>query len=151
MLYRSFENADQIDPSFAQSTIDLLHSYGLAKTPEGIAIWIVISKNFPLIKLPTGVWRQNTPLCQEEKSKLALVLKEASASDLDSADPDTYKSQRGSWSTNLHFAWLVVMKDLVSDTDTKTLARPSKHLSLRDFWHDCVEGEVIDLRISAEC
>lgn len=151
VLYRSFENIANVDSNFAQSTIDRLQSFNLAKTPEGVAIWIIIAQKFPSVNLPSGEWRQNSPLCREEKSQLSLVLKEASASDLDSTDPDTNASQRGSWSTNLHFAWLVVMNDLISDTETKTPARPSKHLSLRDFWHDCVEGEVNDLKVSAEC
>lgn len=136
-----FEDQPQMlddDFSFAQSTIDRLQLSGLAKTPEGVAIWIVISKNFGGVKLPHGVWLQNSPLCREEKSKLALVLKEASASELDSEGLNT---QRGSWVPKLHFAWLVVMSRVMRIGKAQMPEAPVDHISFPEFWQVCVEGK----------
>ena len=141
VLYRSLESPAKLDRSYAQSVIDKLQSTGLAKTPEGVAIWIVILRNFPTVNLPSGVWHSNSPLSQEEKPKLALVMKEASVSDLGNDNSDASVSQRGSWSTNVHFAWHVVMDELMSPFDRKTTAGPSKRLSFSEFWNDCVESK----------
>ena len=150
VLYRSLDTLTKLDQNYAQSVVEKLQSAGLAKTPEGVAIWIAISKNLPSVNLPCGVWRGNSPLSQEEKSRLALVLKEASVPDLDIANSDANVSLRGSWSTNVHFAWLVVMDELMSPSDSKMTTEFSKRLSFSEFWTECVDSKISEYLIGKD-
>lgn len=140
MLYQSLECSPTL--AYIQTVIDKLRSAGLAKTPEGVAIWIAIQKQFPSVTVPNGVWHNNTPLHQKEKSQLALILKEASVSELDVTESDARTTQRGSWSANVHFAWLVVITELLSQSGSKHTNGFSQCLSFSEFWNNCVEGSI---------
>ena len=143
VLYQSLEPPTTL--AFVQTVIDKLQSVGLAKTPEGVAIWIAIQQKFPSVNVPNGVWHGNSPLHRKEKSKLALVLKEASVSELDDTKSDTKSTQRGSWSANVHFAWLVVITELLSQSEAKDRTDSSKCISFSEFWNNCVEGKISSL------
>jgi DNA polymerase phi len=45
-----------------QTIVDALHANALWKTPEGVAIWLMLTKSSTKVKLPKGVWQHNDPL-----------------------------------------------------------------------------------------
>ncbi|KAI4249571.1 MAG: hypothetical protein L6R42_008927, partial [Xanthoria sp. 1 TBL-2021] len=138
-----FEAAQKIsegnhDPRFTQTLINKLDPSGLAKTPEGIAIWLKVQVQFPKVGLPTGIWRDENPLHRKEKSKLAKILKETTSA----GRPDEENaeiSQKGSWTPRIHFAWTVVFSELMKGKPTERANAKPKTVRFEDFWQVAVD------------
>ena len=123
-------------PHLAQSLIDKLYSSKLAKSPEGIALWVTTQSKFSSVRFPRSVWRHDNPLDEDEVNALASILNE-SAGDTDQT------GQRSSWSSNVHFAWSVIFGVLTSNpwVGTGKERHGPKQVSLCEFWSKCVDGE----------
>lgn len=128
-------------PIYAQLVIDHLHSNGLAKTPEGVAIWLSIQSAFPRVKLPKGIWHGDNPLHANEARGLAKVLKEVSHSK-ESESGGEGSNERGMWYSNLHFVWDVVLADLIQKKSSLAngQSKTSKQLTFVDFWTEVVDS-----------
>ena len=125
---------------YTQLIIDKLHEFGLAKTPEAVAIWITVQAEVPNVVLPAGTWHNKDPLDRKEKAKIAKILKEASTDDLDQASAGSKASQKGNWTSKLHFAWDVVLSQLLIPKHTGT-PRVSERLDFEEFWDECVDSK----------
>lgn len=127
------------DTVYAQLIIDRLQESSLAKTPEGVAIWLKVHSEIPGVILPTGMWHNDDPLDAEEKTRIAKILKEASTSDLDQAGTNSKAPQKGHWTSKLHFVWDVVLSQLLTVEQTG-YSRPMKRQNFRSFWLECVDS-----------
>ncbi len=129
------------DPSYAQLVIDQLCSSGLAKTPEGIPIWLSVQSNFATVKFPKGVWQGEDPLHVKDVRTLAKVLKEASEPNATHVAGEASR-QRGTWNAKLHFAWDAVLADVLREgSSTVSIGtKTPKHLNFADFWIEIVDS-----------
>ena len=128
---------------YVQQIIDKLHHYGLAKTSEGVAIWIAASERFAEVKFPQDTWHKNNPLHQREKQNLALILKEASPSiNIKDSGDGPQAPQKGTWASKLHFAWAVILDHLPDFTSStnETFKSPPGTTDLVTFWDECVDS-----------
>ncbi|KAL8908419.1 MAG: hypothetical protein Q9207_000838 [Kuettlingeria erythrocarpa] len=97
--------------NLVQALIQKWGQAGLAKTPEGVAIWLRARENFPGVDLPSNVWQDGNPLHRKETSKLAKILKETPVGE-GPKEPAGEVAQKGSWSSKLHFVWMVIFDKL---------------------------------------
>ncbi|KAF2088415.1 hypothetical protein K490DRAFT_39843 [Saccharata proteae CBS 121410] len=126
---------------FVQQILDGLVSGGLAKTPEGIAIWLTVRAVLPDMELPDGIWHKKDPLCSKERQTLANVMKENYASVSSEPKEPGKKVKGGSSQTTLNFAWDVVMATVVQKEDAVLLLK---------FWTDIVDNNLFAASASPE-
>ncbi|KAL8667479.1 MAG: hypothetical protein Q9202_000695 [Teloschistes flavicans] len=137
VLYNTVQTLHQQESAhlFVQVIVDKLHGNALAKTPEGVAIWLAIQRDFPGLQLPSGVWRNDSPLHRREKSNLAKILKEVS-SENPSDDASGKLAQKGNWNSRLHFVWDIILVALAKErVDENT----SDTVTFGDFWREAVD------------
>ena len=147
ILSTSVHNLRDKDLKYAQLIIDKLQTNGLSKTSEGIAIWIAAQSEIPSIKFPSGVWHHDDPLDRKELSRLAKILKEAPAAEPAKDASESKVPQKGAWSSNLHFAWDVILAKLLNTEPAGLKERKkSKRISFVDFWDHCVDGKLDQCR-----
>lgn len=116
---------------------------GLAHTPEGVSIWLAVKEVCPFVSFPKGVWHREDPLARKEKTRLAQILKQASVTSSISDNSEEQASQMGTWSTSVHFAWHMILDQLV-DNSPKIVgeaAESSKRISFHDFWDECIDSK----------
>ena len=123
-----------------QLIIDKLHENSLAKTPEGVALWIKIQFETPDVILPAGVWHNDDPLDKKEMARISKILKETSTSDIDQIGAGNTASQKGNWTSRLHFAWDVVISSLLVPEQTQHAGLPRRQ-NFENFWEECVDSE----------
>lgn len=140
ILYGAVQLLDRqnCDPNYARLMIDRLCSNGLAKTPEGLSLWLSIKSSFPTVNLPKGIWRQEDPLDIKERLALAKVLKEASEP-TESRNGAEGNHQKGMWNSKLHFAWDIILAHFF-ERQYRDPSKPSKRLNFHNFWVDVVDG-----------
>ncbi|MCJ1384303.1 DNA-directed DNA polymerase [Xylographa soralifera] len=131
VLCAALKDLHIMDPIYIEVLFEKLHSTGLTKTPEGVGLWITAQQAYPDIKYPKHVWHHGNPLHRKETASLARILKETSTHH--AAEGTAKKtSQRGTWTSRLHFSWDVVFKALLLD-------RP-KQLAFSDLWTEAVDN-----------
>lgn len=140
VLYAALKGPSTMTADHAQVFIDKLHSSGLTKTPEGVALWVLIQSAYPNVRLPKHVWHHGDPLNRKEKASLARILKETSSKD-DRKDSNQKDAQRGTWFHKLHFAWEVVFKAI--------LTAESKRLTFSELWIEAVDSKLSELYYSS--
>ena len=144
ILFKAVEALKGKQSFYIQEIIDKLHIYGLDRSPEGIAIWIAAKENVFDVQLPSNVWRNNDPLDRKEMSSLAKILKEGAVTHAQKEDSPPSIPQMGFWSTQIHFAWdIIVAKFFTSaqKTNYQTGSKVTKAMSFEDFWTECVDSE----------
>lgn len=127
---------------YAQIVVDQLHSSGLSRTPEGIAVWLIVRSKFPFVKLPLKVWHSEDPLNRKDKQRLASILKEASTSDSGNNAQNGGSSHKGLWTSKLHFTWDIVISLLLNSDENHVISdeKASKRLNFASFWSEAVDG-----------
>ncbi|KAL8808502.1 MAG: hypothetical protein Q9182_000053 [Xanthomendoza sp. 2 TL-2023] len=126
------------DPRFIKALIERLCKHGLTKTPEGIAIWLKVRVTFPKAELPAGIWQDENPLHQKEKSKLAKILKGTSIADCHDKNEEE-AAQKGNWTSRIHFSWDVILSELIIEGPTHGSPSKSTNVSFNDFWQEAVD------------
>ncbi|KAF2808043.1 uncharacterized protein BDZ99DRAFT_536019 [Mytilinidion resinicola] len=125
-----------------EEIIGRLSTYNLAKTPEGIAIWLVTRSLFSQDVLPEDIWRKKDPLCTKERRVLANVLKENFVNVSDSKPKSDSKNVKGgSAHSRPSFAWHFVLQEM--------LGRESKS-DFAKFWIDVVDENLFSASASLE-
>ena len=114
----------------------------LARTPEGLAIWLAARSKFPAVNLPSKVWHSEDPLHRKNKHRLAGVLRETSAVIPKNTAPNGVMKHKGVWNTKLHFAWDVVMNEVLAEEEGRVVAteKASKRLNFQGLWLEAVDG-----------
>lgn len=145
-MYKSIQNLKACSNGsiYARILVDKMIAYGLAKSPEGVALWLGIQTTFPSIALPPSVWQQENPLHRKEKTTLAKVLKEASTAGPPQAEADPTITKKTTWSSNLHFAWDIVLASLLQQDDANQGSWVNS-ISFADFWIEVVDSESLSL------
>ncbi|KAE8412399.1 DNA polymerase phi-domain-containing protein [Aspergillus pseudocaelatus] len=132
-------SAQKADAKFVDSTLERLCTNDLARTPEGVAIWLAVKDLFPKVKLPSKVWKHEDPLDTKERSQLAKVMKESSVSEAEGENKGSNPKSSGVWNSKLHFAWDAVLSRL-SETSANESKSKSSRLSFVDFWTEVVDN-----------
>lgn len=143
ILYQAIRSlqADKQDPKYSQLIIDKLHSNGLTRTPEGVAVWVAVREVKGHVKLPKGIWQNENPLHPKEKASLATILREASKNHADQSEADSKASQKGSWTSKLHFSWEIIMKHIL-DPHPPHHTKEIKEINMVTFWDECVDSMI---------
>lgn len=143
ILFQAIQGSrtDNISSEHVQTVIDRIKENGLMESPEGVAIWIVTLENYSAVNFPRKLWKHQNPLHRKEKARLAKIMREVPTSDLDESGHASRTSQKGTWSSKLHFAWEVILDRLVKSplSDGKSLTKSKNELNFSDFWDECVD------------
>lgn len=141
VLYKTVELLDK-PGDFAYMLLKKFSEHGLSKTPEGLATWLEALSAGSRFELPDGVWYQNDPLHPKNKESLANLLKQSTPTKSDQQDDVDRVSQTGNWSPSLHFAWDVVIANLLGQENAQYAEHEKyvKHVTFEDFWRDVVDG-----------
>ncbi|PYH90392.1 putative DNA polymerase V [Aspergillus ellipticus CBS 707.79] len=134
--------AQKADAKFVESALDRLCSNELARTPEGVAIWLAAKDLFSDAKLPSKVWKHDDPLDARERNQLAKVMKESSSAGSENGGQGGNAKSSGVWNSKLHFAWDIVMTKL-GESPVKESSKSkssSSRLSFADFWTEVVDN-----------
>ena len=120
-----------------QTIVDGLHENSLWKTPEGVAIWLTLTKSSTKVKLPKAIWHHNDPLTANERTVLSKVIQEIPIDDEQGG-----KAGSGSRQTTPSFAWSVILSELYGGS------RSAKDFT--QFWTQVVESGLFHTSSSAE-
>ncbi|KAK2754662.1 DNA-directed DNA polymerase [Arachnomyces sp. PD_36] len=144
--------ARKADLIYVENVLEQLCSNDLARTPEGVAIWLTVKDLFPDAKLPSGVWQHEDPLYIKEKRNLSKVMKEAWASEESSTKEPGNSRLSGVWSSKLHFAWETILARLYSQgsQDKRSKSSKSTRISFADFWTEVVDDGLFAASSSEE-
>ena len=141
ILYNAIQclNEQSNGTIYAEVLTQRLVAVDLARSLEGIAIWLGVQLTFPGANLPPQVWRQENPLHRKEISTLARILKESSGAQPLQAEPNNKVAPNTAWSPNLHFAWDVIMASIFKRKDLDH-GKFSHSIRFEDFWGQAVNG-----------
>lgn len=127
-----------------------LHSNGLTKTPEGVAIWLA-SQSTLQIQLPPSVWEHDDPLHRDEKSTIVKIITETFGPGSSEKEDDAATGKKRNWSPKLHFAWDVVLSTLIREQHLEAQQKTnSERLSLKIFWDEVVDNSLFSTVASDE-
>lgn len=125
---------DLDSPSYATALLEKLVEYGLAKTPEGVSIWLAVRSRDLDVTYPAKVWHKNDPLNRKERAQLARVLKE-SGQEPTSQDEDSQRLLKaGAWHAHPKFAWFTVLNAVLARCDNSNASSPPDYEQLNQFW-----------------
>ena len=133
------------DAKYVEEILSCLCKHNLAKTPEGVAIWLAAMDSPTSVKFPPNVWQHGSPIHVREKAKLAKIMRESS----DSQTPAENSHKPAVWNPQLHFAWEAILPRLYAQ-------EPS---IFADIWTEVVDSKfgittttlVMSLYLTREC
>jgi DNA polymerase phi len=121
---------DQMNKKQAEATLEKIAEANLAKTPEGVAVWLVTLTRFPDLKVKP--WRE--PLSKKSFGDLAAVLRE-SFQDFSKDQPERgQKNKQANWTAQLHYVWDILLAHYLKEGK-------SKAEEFQQFWARVVDGE----------
>jgi len=139
-----YSSVSTLPKSFKFVIIDILNSHQLVRTPEGVAIWLELSKSVPPSNLQPQLWQHGHPLSAKGTTTLANIMKDAKSQ---TQEPGVAQAAQGSamWNAQLHFAWEVVLRELyeTEKSSKHTVSSKSKrtHLTFNQFWQAVIDGK----------
>lgn len=128
----------KMDTKFVEAAVEGLCSHDLARSPEGVAIWLAAKEMFPKATFPSKVWKHDDPLDVKEQKTLTKTMKESSAEETEGDNKGSKSS--GVWNSKLHFAWDAVLSR-TSDENVKSKSKSSR-LTFKDFWTEVVDSKL---------
>ena len=158
MLTKVFESqGSKVKFVHAQIVLDTYQDRQLMRTPEGVAICLVVKEQFPSIRMPKDAWK-HTDLLHADNSKL---LKQALLdSKVSTKDANNGQSQgSGIWSSRLHPVWRLLLprmwKVVPEDPDEVILndfdqAEMDMEQNFGSLWHSVIEAGYFDSSSSPE-
>ncbi|ODM17452.1 hypothetical protein SI65_07127 [Aspergillus cristatus] len=140
IIYRCIYDlsSQKVDSKYVEAALERLSSFGLVRTPEGVAIWLAAKDLFPKANFPGKAWKHDDPLDARERNQLAKVLKESSV-ETENENQENKPKSTGVWNSKLHFAWDAVLSMIPAAKETKS-KKDSSRLSFLDFWTDVVDN-----------
>lgn len=129
---------------FVETALERLCSNDLARTPEGVSIWLAVKDMFPNATFPAKIWKHDDPLDSKERNQLAKVMKESSSSGPEDREKGN-NAKSGVWNPKLHFAWEAVLTRVPDvSIEEKSKSKPKEsgsRVGFVDFWTDLVDSE----------
>lgn len=124
----------------AEITYTKLVTSGLAKSGEGVGIWLSLRAHFPEVNPPKDVWSKGSPLVTGNLATLARVLKESGTKE------EGFKT-KGSWNPKLGFVWELVLNVYFSEETQWREVREGKPTVAEwaEFWRVVVDGKFFSL------
>jgi len=130
----------------ANTILDQLVEYGLARTPEGVAVWLAIRSQDLDVTYPPRIWHKNDPLHRKEMKHLAAVLKESRHSSQSQDEDPQPLAKTGVWNANANFAWGRVL-----DAVLILCSSPSPDIEyFRKFWIHIIDENLFTQSSSSE-
>ncbi|KAL6855835.1 DNA polymerase phi domain-containing protein [Trichoderma novae-zelandiae] len=105
----------QMDKAQAKATLERLSKAGVAKTAEGVAVWMVALSRFP--DLNVKPWQH--PLSRKTLGDLAAILKESFNENSKDSSSNSRNNQQATWSAQLHFVWDLILNHYLEAGDSK--------------------------------
>ncbi|KAK5936912.1 DNA-directed DNA polymerase [Knufia obscura] len=122
-VYSSSDKTEAVSRAFKQ-----LKEHKLARTIDGVGIWLYVQDNLLEAKLPHNVWASDNPLSIKELPMLKKALLDSRSPD----DEDEVILGTSTWSQNLHDAWRLVLRRMGK-------SQPKGQVSLKEFWQTVVD------------
>jgi len=144
ILYESLPSLallKQDETAYAQTLLQKLQSLSLAKSAEGLAIWLSAVHLFPGLSLSKNVWHYNDPLNSKERAVVAKILRDGSNTETADA-ASTGKSGNGTPQSMPSFAWTPVLQELY-----RRYTATSKTSDFEKFWTEAVDGEYLVIHV----
>ncbi|KAI5856466.1 DNA polymerase phi-domain-containing protein [Tricharina praecox] len=129
----------------AEITYAKLISSGMAKTGEGVGIWLALRAHLPEVTPPKDVWSKGSPLVTGNLATLARVLKESGAKE------EGIKT-KGSWNPKLGFVWESILNVYFSEEAQWKAVREGKPAAAEwaEFWRAVVDESLFSSSSSEE-
>lgn len=122
---------EQMSDKNAQATLEKLTLENLAKTPEGVAIWLVALTKYP--HLSVKPWRN--PLSKKSYGDLGAVLRESFQDFSKDQNERGLKSKQASWTAQLHFVWDILLAHYLKEGEAGAE-------DFEQFWSRVVDGKL---------
>lgn len=120
----------QMDQAQAKATLEKLSNAGMAKTPEGVAVWLVALGLFPDLKVKP--WQH--PLARKTLGELAAILKESFNESAKEPSNNSRNNKQASWTAQLHFVWDLILNHYLTAGDAEVE-------DFAQFWGRVVDGK----------
>lgn len=114
-------------------TYSALVESGLARSSEGVAVWLTLQAGYPGVAPPRDVWVKESPLNSANLGSLGKVLKEAGEGEA---------QQKGSWNPKLHFVWDFIMGVYFDEEGRWAELRKGGVAEWKEVWRVVVDGEL---------
>ncbi|KAI1933839.1 DNA-directed DNA polymerase [Ophidiomyces ophidiicola] len=138
------------DVRYISEIIKGLSDNGLAKTSEGVAIWLA-AMDFPLpVTFTSNIWHNNNPLHSKERATIARILKESSAPQSEQDYENDAANGSGVWNPKLHFVWDPILLKLYAAFDAEKNDHLPKQLLFSEFWTEVVDNGLFSAASSEE-
>lgn len=132
--------ARKMEPKYIQSALEQLCMRDLARSPEGVAIWLATKDMFPEATFPSKIWKHDDPLDTKERNSLSKIMKESGAAANDGEAKVNTAKTSGVWNNKLHFAWDAV----ISRTSLEVKDKSNKsRMTFIDFWTEVVDSKYL--------
>ncbi|KAI9890581.1 MAG: DNA-directed DNA polymerase [Vezdaea aestivalis] len=144
-LWTLFSSLSRCPEPLARSIISHTRTYGLEKTPGGVALYLKACEIFGHSILKGSHWRHDDPLDRSNFQILAKVMREVTMVDHDSNPSIPDRTDTGSWTSKLHFAWEIVLTTI----DQRSASSASSDL-FQIFWMTVVDESLFGDHASSE-
>ena len=154
IIYRCIYDlsSKKVGPLYAEIAVERPCSCDLARTPEGVSIWLAVKDMFPGARFPANQWKHNDPLDSRERNQLAKVMKDSSVADPENPEQNSSAKSSGVWNSKLHFAWEALLSRVPegSKKEKSKTKDASSRLSFVHFWTDIVDSKSIIYRLTSD-
>ncbi|KAH7225851.1 DNA polymerase phi-domain-containing protein [Fusarium oxysporum] len=129
------QSIEQLNKKQAETTLEKVAEANLAKTPEGVAIWIAAQTRFPGLRIKP--WP--VPLHKNTFGDLAAILRESfKDSFADQSEPGQQINFPG-WSPQLHYVWSILLEHFLEK-------REAGLEDFKQFWTRVVDDSLFSKR-----
>lgn len=129
----------QMNQKTAEQTLKKIADEGLAKTPEGVGIWIATLDRFPDLKVPSKPWRN--PLSSKHLGDVSTVLREGGKETAIDGELVKNKHKQSIWTAQLHFVWDIIVDHYVNLAGDATV-------EFKLFWDRVVDGQFLPSHVT---
>ncbi|KAF4954126.1 hypothetical protein FGADI_5448 [Fusarium gaditjirri] len=99
------QSIEQLNKKQAEATLEKIAEANLAKTPEGVAIWIAAHTRFPGLRIKP--WP--APLHKNTFGDLAAILRESFKDSFGDQSEPSQQINFSGWSPQLHYVWSILL------------------------------------------
>lgn len=108
---------------------------GLARSSEGVAIWLTLQAHHPSVAPPKDVWIKDSPLNSSNLASLGKILKEAGG--------DGEMQPKGSWNPKLNFVWELILGVYFDEEGRWAKLEKGAIAEWKEVWKVVVDGEFV--------